>query len=203
MTRRRRSGRRWLVGLGLVACLVWPLAHAGTGLIVEQSLVEPDAIIMLASHEWERLPATAALARRHPNATVLITLPAPVTADNCHRCGERSEWLEAEGVEHTRIRVLRGVRNTLGEALAALAYSRHTAFERLTIVTSPYHTRRALATFERVFRSTGVSIGVLPASPARGHPGRWWADSYDRRYVRYEWAALVSYWFQHDVPLIR
>jgi hypothetical protein len=50
---------------------------------------------MLASHEWERLPAAAALARRYPDALVLITVPRVVNEYNCHRCDERVDWFES------------------------------------------------------------------------------------------------------------
>jgi len=68
-------------------------------------------------------------------------------------------------------------------------------------VTSPYHTRRSLATFRQVVGAAGASVGVEPAtrtSPAR--PERWLAASYDRAYVRYEWAAVFYYWLRYGVP---
>jgi hypothetical protein len=90
----------------LAAAVAWPLAHAGTALVVERDVGPPDAIIMLASHEWERLPAAAALARRHRGAIVMLTFPVVVTVYNCHMCGERAERLVEEGVERKRIRYL-------------------------------------------------------------------------------------------------
>lgn len=175
--------------------------HAGTALIVERHVGQPDAIIMLASHEWERLPAAAALARRHRHAVVLLTVPIVVTEYNCHLCGERVEWLAQEGVDPGRVRVLRGAMTTHGEAMAALRQARLEPFDRLVVVTSPYHTRRALATFSKVFENTGIAIGVTPASPAQGRPRRWWLDPYDRHYVRYEWAALLTYRMKYGVAL--
>ena len=79
---------------------------------------------------------------------------------------------------------------THGEALAALTFARETHVRRLMIVTSPYHTKRSLATFRSVFDGSSIEIGIEPAtasSPAR--PERWWATPYDRAYVAYEWAA--------------
>jgi uncharacterized SAM-binding protein YcdF (DUF218 family) len=70
------------------------------------------------------------------------------------------------------------------------------------VVTSPYHTRRSLGTFEKVFADTGVEIGIHPAvrtSPAI--PERWWLRRYDRGYVLYEWAALVYYRLRFGVPM--
>jgi uncharacterized SAM-binding protein YcdF (DUF218 family) len=106
-----------------------------------------------------------------------------------------------EGVGRERIRALRGSASTHGEALAARRHAGREPFRRLAIVTSPYHTGRALATFSKVFEGTGVRVGVTPASPAQGRPYRWWLDPYDRHYVRYEWAARLKYWWNYDVPI--
>ncbi len=200
-SRRRFVLRLLLAGIPATAVLAWPAAKAGDGLIVERAIASPDAIIMLASHEWERLPAAAALARRHPAAIVMITIPLVVTTYTCHRCGERIDWLAAEGVPEWRVRALRGASNTHGEALAALRYSRHEKFARLAVVTSPYHTRRSLATFTKVFEGSGIEVGVVPASPAQARPDRWWLTPYDRNYVRYEWAALFHYRVKYGVRL--
>lgn len=185
------------------AALLWPLSQAGTALIVTRDVGQPDAIVMLASHEWERLPAAAALARQHPDAVVLLTVPRVATIYNCHRCGERVGWLDDEGVDPARVRLVRTVESsTHGEALAAREHARREPLARLVVVTSPYHTRRALATFSAIFAGTGVDVGVMPAAPAQGQPRRWWLDPYDRWYVRYEWAAILSYRLRRGIPLL-
>jgi uncharacterized SAM-binding protein YcdF (DUF218 family) len=158
---------------------------------------------MLASHEWERLPAAAALARKYPNAVVLLTVPQAVTAYNCYRCGERVTWLGSEGVSSDRVRLLsQHVANTHGEAMAALTYARQQRISRLMVVTSAYHTRRALAAFTQVFRDTSVQIGIAPAVGSHQKFSNWWRSAYDRHYVLYEWAAIVKYRFQYGVPIL-
>lgn len=199
--RRRAVARRLLASAVLAIGTAWLLSHAGTALIVERDPGPPDAIIMLASHEWERLPAAAALARQYPAARLLLTVPGVITLHTCHRCGERVEWLAAEGVLRQRIRTLRPVSNTYDEALAAREHAAREPFARLTVVTSPYHTRRALATFKAVFEGSGVDVGVIPAAPAQGQPRRWWLHPYDRQYLRYEWAAILWYRWEYGVPL--
>jgi hypothetical protein len=57
-----------------------------------------------------------------------------------------------------------------------------------------------MATFRQVLGEDGVTVGVVPASktsPAR--PEIWWARSYDRAYVTYEWAAVLYYRVRHGV----
>jgi uncharacterized SAM-binding protein YcdF (DUF218 family) len=174
--------------------------RAGSALLVSAPLVSPDAIVSLASHEWERLPAAAALAARYPEALVVLTEPQHVTAVNCHDCYHRADRLVAAGVEASRIRIISlTAGGTYGEAIAIRAFLADRQLTRALIVTSPYHTRRSLATFRAVL-PPGVAVGMASAgatSPAR--PERWWADPYDRAYVRYEWAAIAYYWARYGI----
>jgi hypothetical protein len=169
---------------------------------VHQAVTDPDAIISLASHEWERLPLAAMLAARHPHALVVLTQPQNPTPHNCHDCANRVSRLRRLGVMEQRVRLI-GLTGpgTYGEATAAAAFARQTGIRRLLVATSPYHTRRSLAVFRTVFEGMPVEIGVEPAeatSPAR--PDRWWLFGYDRAYVGYEWSALVYYRWKYSVP---
>jgi uncharacterized SAM-binding protein YcdF (DUF218 family) len=200
-----RHGRRRLLLAAsaiILIALLWPLSQAGRALIVTQDLASPDAILMLASHEWERLPAVAALARKYPRAIVLLTVPSVITERNCHRCRERTAWLNAEGIGSARVVLLpRRAMNTYQEAEAAREFVTRSYLSRLLVVTSPYHTKRVSGTFRHVFSGTSVALGTVAANPARGNPARWWSSAYDRYYVRYEWAALLKYRLVHGVPL--
>lgn len=198
---RRLAG--WALAAAMLAIVLWGVERAGTALVISRDVGPPDAIVMLASHELERLPVAAALARQYTNATVLLTVPTVISEYNCTRCSERVNWLETEGVSEARVRVLAPhVKNTHDEALAVLAYEQAHPFQRLVVVSSPYHARRALATFERAFAGTAVQVGFVPASstsPAR--PSRWLWHHYDRAYVAYEWAAILDYRFRYGVPM--
>jgi uncharacterized SAM-binding protein YcdF (DUF218 family) len=189
-----------LVGL-LFLFLAAGVFHAGNLLVLTRTLEHPDAILSLASHEWERLPATAKLARENPEALVILTLPQPATIYNCHDCGGRLERLKRLGISPERVRLIPLTSpGTYGEALAALAFARRTPIQRLVVVTSPYHTRRSLAAFRSVFDGSQVTIGIEPTidwSPAR--PARWWATPYDRAYVAYEWAGTLYYALRYRV----
>jgi uncharacterized SAM-binding protein YcdF (DUF218 family) len=198
----RRRLRRTAPVLGLAAlALGWALLDAGRALVVSVDVGQPDAIVMLASHEWERLPATAAEARRYKGSIVLLTVPAVVTVVNCYRCADRRAWLVDEGVDNRRIVELpQPVRNTYDEAAAVADFATRLSLRRVMVVTSPYHTRRARSVFDEVVGSRGIAIGVRPALEASGaRPGSWWIHAYDRHYVLYEWAANVAYWFRYGI----
>ena len=182
----------------------WASLDAGKKLVVAKDIGPPDAIVMLASHEWERLPAAAALAREYPSSVVLLTTPIVVTRFNCHLCSERPAWLQHEGVPQDRIVQLapNPISTTYGEALAVRAYAATHPFKKLVVVTSPYHCRRALHVFEHVLSGSGVVVGVLPASSfSSADPSHWWRHPYDRWYVTYEWAANVEYRFKYGIPI--
>jgi uncharacterized SAM-binding protein YcdF (DUF218 family) len=192
----------WLPGaLALAALLLWVGSFAGTFLVIERPVASPDAIISLASHEWERLPEATRLARRYPDARVVLTLPPVINEYNCHDCAHRVDQFVKNGISARRIRVLPiKLSGTFGEAAVALEFAKREHIKRLLVVTSPYHTRRALATFRTMFQGSAVDIGIEPASstsPAR--PEAWWRYPYDRWYVRYEWEAIAYYLVRHGV----
>jgi uncharacterized SAM-binding protein YcdF (DUF218 family) len=189
------------VVLVLAVLVVLVALAAGPVLVVRLPLAHADAIVALASHEWERLPLAARLAKDQPQAIVLLTVPELVTPYNCHDCTNRIDRLRHLGVDRARVRELQlTAPGTYGEALAVRAFVEKMDIRSLVVATSPYHTRRALAVFRQVFHGTGIEVGVEPASttsPAR--PVWWWTAGYDRAYVAYEWAAIAYYTWQYGV----
>lgn len=204
-----RTSRGRLVWLAALCASAAALAAAyagpgaGSALVVAHAGGPPDLIVSLASHEWERLPRAAEIARDHPASTVILTVPEIVSEMNCHLCGQRVDMLAELGVRRDRIAVLsQRVRNTYDEAAAVRGAARTRGAHRVAIVTSPYHTRRAFAAFRAAFRDSGIAVDVYPAlasSPAV--PERWWASPYDRSYVVYEWAANLYYRVRFGIPL--
>ena len=165
----------------------------GSALVTTITIDQPDAIVSLASHEWERLPIAAALALKYPDAQVLLTLPPDLTQQRCHDCAQRVDYLVRQGVARDRIAVVPIVESsTRGEARAIGAVVRSRSLHRVLIVTSAYHTRRALNTFRRELEKDTMVLGITPAGVGQfAVPSRWWSRPYDRWYVSYEWAALA------------
>lgn len=189
-----------LLVVGAVAAFVF--RYSGDSLVLSDEVDNPQAIVVLASHEWERLPVAAGLARQYPRAQVWLTEPEEETEHNCHECSERVSRLRDAGVSPERVTVLpQKVKNTYTEAKAARAFAAQARIERLVVVTSPYHGRRALATFRHLFQSTGVPTRIgLATARSRAIPARWWKRTYDREYVAYEWAGIVYYALRFGVP---
>jgi uncharacterized SAM-binding protein YcdF (DUF218 family) len=194
--------RRALVAIGVgIAAVVALVVHVGRFLAVTAPVEAPEAIVSLGSHEWERLPVAARLGRANPEAVVLLTRPLSVTEKNCYRCEERVEWLAAVGVSPQRVVLLpHRSRNTYDEATATFSYAATRGIRSIVVVTSPYHGRRALATFRSVFARAPVRVGVaLALRESNAHPSSWWMYAYDRWYVGYESAALLMYTLRYGV----
>jgi len=185
------------LALALSALLVVSVP-VGPWLIREQPLDRPDAILVLGSHESERLPHAARLARRWPRADVLLTQPVIATPFNCQDCAHRGQTLQKAGVAGTRVRILTPrVRTTFDEMQAAAAWVAASGQKRLLVVTSPYHTRRAWALARALLPGASVGISACPVPDGLGRP--WWSRRYDRRYVIYEVAALVNNSWRHGI----
>ena len=191
---------RSAIGVAMLLAVILLAREAGSLLVLARPMENADAIVSLASHEWERLPDAARLAKDAPSAVVLLTLPQPATPFNCHDCNGRVSRLEHLNVSTDRVKIIPLILpGTYGEAVAALEFARQTQIHRLVIVTTPYHTRRSLAVFHKVFGGSGIDVGIEPALSSPARPDRWWATPYDRAYVAYEWAALVYYAFRYGV----
>jgi uncharacterized SAM-binding protein YcdF (DUF218 family) len=173
----------------------------GPLLAVERPLAAPDAIVVLGSHEWERLPAAAFHARAFPGAVVVLTQPIAPTQYNCYDCATRVETLGDLGVAPARVRILpRPVGTTWDEAQALREAVAQHGWRRVLIVTTSYHARRALATVSSVLAELPVDVGVVTAGPwSTLDPAGWWRRTDDRSYVCYEWLALAKYAVVHGV----
>ena len=192
--RRRLSALALVIAATLVASM--PL---GPWLVRERPIESPDAILVLGSHEAERLPHAATQARHWPRAVVLLTQPVEVTPFNCQDCANRARTLSRAGVAPARIHVLEPrVRNTFDEITAAGRWLRERGLRRILIVTSPYHTRRARGLAAAVMPEETVGMAACPVPGGLGYP--WWSRRYDRRYVLYELAALLNNSWRHGIP---
>ncbi len=182
----------------VVVAVLIAILPAGPWLIRERPLEQPEAILVLGSHESERLPHAARLAGRYPDAEVLLTQPVTPTPHNCQDCANRGLTLARAGVAGSRIRLLEPrVRTTFDEMRAAGQWMAGTGRRRLLVVTSPYHTRRVLMLAAAVVPDAPIGVSACPVPGGLAWP--WWSQRYDRRYVTYEVAALVNNAWRHGI----
>lgn len=129
-----------------------------TLLVVDAPMARADAIIVLGG-EPESRPAAAAKLYREGVAPLLFVTGI---GDN----GTIRDVLLQSGVPASSIRVEANSSSTLQNADFSRPLLEKAGIRRALIVTSPFHSRRALATFQQ--RIPGVAFGVLGTRRA------WW-----------------------------
>ena len=108
--------------------------------------------------------------------------------------------LRQRGIEGDRVEVLQQpVTGTYEEAQLLREYAAAHDSKALIFVTSPYHSRRSLWTMRRVFRDSGVAIGVETMPPGQQSPSAffWWTSLRGWREVALEYPKLIYYWLRY------
>jgi uncharacterized SAM-binding protein YcdF (DUF218 family) len=185
--------------------LAWIAAGA---LIVKADLASADALVVLSgsSSYLERTQKAAELYRQGRAPLVLLTNDhtrggwSNVLQTNPYFVDRASEELTKQGVPAERIRIVPGVAaSTHSEAVIVKDYAAAHGMRSVLIVTSAYHSRRALRTFRQSFAGAGVAIGLEPAAIGSQTPAAptWWLRPSGWRDVAGEYVKLIYYWLRY------
>ena len=198
--------RRRIVKILIVCILIWPLAAwAGAKLLItEAPLAKADAIVVLggSANYKERAHEAARLLLDGHSQRILITNDnrqgpwSSVDQRNLYYYERAVEELKKAGVAEERVEVLpEPVTGTHDEAELVRQYAINHGFRSVLIVTSAYHSRRALWTFSRVFRDTRIQIGLAaaPAEVETPRPATWWLTRRGWRLVPTEYVKMIYY----------
>ncbi len=191
----------------LILIAAWIVIAPGLAawLIVEKPLADADAIIVLSGSAVykERTRKAADLYKQGVAPRIFIT-----------NDGERAGWSQSErtnlpfveleqrelianGVLPDAITVLPGeVSGTDHEAKAMADEIDARPIRFLLIVTSAYHTRRALRTFDKILAGKGVEIGIehAPIGMRTPTPDYWWLSRRGWSSVAGEYMKSAVYW---------
>ena len=87
------------------------------------------------------------------------------------------------------------VTGTHEEAELVRQFAGDHGFKSVLIVTSAYHSRRALWTFSRVFRASGIQFGLARVDPGAESPlpTTWWLTARGWRLVPTEYVKMIYY----------
>ena len=200
------SLRRRTVKILFVCILIWPFAAwvAASLLITEAPLAKADAIVVLggSANYRERARAAAQLLREGRAPRILITndnLRGPWSSAeqrNLYFYERTLEELENAGVPDASVEVLMTpVNGTHEEAELLKEYAVDHGLHSVLIVTSAYHSRRALWTFSRVFRDTAIQVGLTAVRPGTDSPSpaTWWLTRRGWRLVPTEYVKMIYY----------
>jgi uncharacterized SAM-binding protein YcdF (DUF218 family) len=205
-----KTKRRILKTLGsaaIIAIVLLPGVAWGAArfLIVRTPAAHAEAIVMLSGSATfrERAKHVAELYKQGRASRIILT------NDNV-----KSGWSEVEqrnpfyyeraiaelrqaGVSPDQIGVsMEPILGTYDEACIVRLYCERQQIHSIVVVTSGYHSRRALWTFRHVFRDSGIEVSMDPVdagidTPA---PATWWLKSFGWEMVPKEYAKLGCYW---------
>lgn len=194
--------------LKIVSCciLIWPfVAWAGAKfLITEAPLEKADVIVVLSGSATfkERTREAAKLFFEGRAPRIVITndnQQGPWSSSDQRNLFfyERSlEQLRNAGVPEQNIEVLmQPVSSTYEEAELIRDYAQQHGLRSILVVTSAYHSRRALWVFSKVFRDKGIPIGLdaVPPGQQSPPPATWWLDLRGWQLVPNEYLKMVYY----------
>ncbi len=201
-----RKVATWL----FVIILIWfVLAWVGArALIVEADLPTADAIVILSgsSTYLERTQKAAELYRQ--GRAPLIVLTDDNTRGGWSNALQRNpyfverahEELTKLGVPPEKIKVAPGMAaSTRDEALIIRDYALAQGLRSILVVTSAYHSRRALRILRLTFAGTETSLGIAPVPPGDQTPSPvlWWLHLEGWRSVGGEYVKLIYYWLKY------
>lgn len=195
--------------LVLALLLIWiflaPLL--AESLIVEKPMTRADAILVLSgsSTYLERTQKAAEIYKAGTSPKIVLTDDGSQGGwDKQQRrnpfFAERARWeLIKQGVPEDAIETLPGVvEGTHDEAILAEKLLRERNLGSVLLVTSPYHTRRTLSTFETLIHKNidTVEIGITSPPPGLQSPlpSYWWLSARGWRFVAGEYLKIVYYW---------
>lgn len=183
----------------------WFLAE---NLIVEKPLEKADAILILSGSSvyLERTQKATLIYKQGIAPKILLT-----------NDGEHAGWsikerrnpkfveltrdnLIAGGVAPENIEILPGqVSGTIDEAEALRGKIEQAGWKSILIVTSAYHTRRSLWTFEKALEKNDVRIGIVSPPTGEQTPPSfvWWLTIKGWKLVAGEYVKAVYYWLNY------
>ena len=196
---------RWLLLLTLVAVValtheVW-LGAMGDYLVAREELHPSDAIIVLAGNSIYRSQHAAVLYQRGMAPRVIVS-NEPVRTH-----GFDATWLELRQLGLIRLdlpdEAILPIEQVSGSTHEEALYSRdimlRQGWRTAILVTDPFHTRRALLTFQTVFTPAGLTVSPAPAEGSKYQTDGWWRDPDRGLRVIQEYIKLPYYLIKRQI----
>ena len=191
----------------LLLLAVWAIvaALASRALVVSAPLESADAIVVMSGSSVyvERTQWAAQLYREGRAPLVLLTNDgarggwSSAQQRNPYFFERAADELVKNGVPEENIRIVPGVAETTREEAQVIKdYAAIEGFRSVLVVTSSYHSRRALRTLNQAFAGTGTTVGLSVSSTAPS--AGWWLRPEGWRTVGVEFVKLVYYWFKYE-----
>ena len=183
-----------LAGLVLIAVALHAqiLGALGAYLVQAGPPQKADAALVLAGDGWGYRVLTAAqLARDGFVPKVLVS--GPDGTYGLHECDLAIPFAVKQGYpESYFVHMENSARSTVAEAQAVLPVIRRMGIQRLIVVTSNYHTRRAGAIYRKL--APDVAILVVAALDENFTANGWWHSREGQKTFVVEWEKTVANW---------
>ena len=207
---KRETMRRRILRIAILSLIIWPLLAWGMAraLIVSAEPAHADALVVLSGSTAyvERTRWAARLFDEGRAPKIILTNDdeqggwSSAQQRNPFFFERAAEELQRAGVPVERIEVLpQAVSSTYEEAMLLREYMAAQRLHSVLVVTSAYHSRRALWTLRRVFRGSGVEVMLAAVAPGGQSPApaTWWLHPRGWRMVAAEYPKLVYYWLRY------
>ena len=159
-------------------------------LVVEEPETRTDAALVFGGDpRFERTEHAADLYARGLVSMLIVSGGEPGPGDSAASLARHAM---ASGVPAERIVLEERATSTRESALFVRTILEREQLTSLTLVTSPYHQRRAFWTTARVLGDR-VRLVNSPAQPSFFHVAGWWKDRDSARVVASEYAKLAYY----------
>jgi uncharacterized SAM-binding protein YcdF (DUF218 family) len=156
-------------------------------LTVDSGPVQADVMVVLGGGLVDRSERAAELFKQGEAPEILLSGKGD--------CVSNEKFLEKDGVPQKVITIESGSRTTRENAEFSIPLLRRMGAHRVIIVTSWYHSRRALASFEHF----APDIQFYSRPSYFGYPRK---DSNRRKiggYVKFEYVKLLGYWVCYGI----
>ena len=202
---KKKRSRRWF-SIAVFCLAGWSVvAWAGARLLIVRSDVSSaDAIVVLSGSSTyiERTHHAAQLFRENRAPKIILTNDTQLsgwsadTETNPTFLQRAIRELGRQNIPPDKVEVVpEPVYNTFDEIMMVRKYAAEHNLHSILVVTSGYHSRRALWTLRQVFRDTKVEIGMDPVGPGQQTPPpyRWWLKRFGWKMVAGEYLKLIYY----------
>lgn len=187
----RRLQRMVVVALTLVSLaalgLVTGLYYSQSLLTIEDQPTQADVLVVLGGEAGFRPKRALELFTLHLAPNILVS-------GSGDGDGIKS-WLLSKDVPDSAIHVESKSVNTMQNAEFAVAMLRVQNVRRVILVTSWFHSRRALACFQKA----APELEFISVPTVADRPRAHWPNQYERRMVLNEYLKLAGYWVRYGV----
>jgi uncharacterized SAM-binding protein YcdF (DUF218 family) len=186
-------------------CAGWFLAWGAAKLLmVDAPLEHAEAIAVLSGSAVirERAQFAAQLYQEGRAPKIILTNDnqqgswSSVEQRNPFYYERAADLLTGAGVPREAIEILpQPVSGTYEETTLLRSYAEEHQLKSILVVTSAYHSRRALWTLRQVFANSGITVGLVavPAGVQAPSAATWWLHIRGWRMVAGEYAKMIYY----------